>query len=111
MFWVFVTFVVINGIFQGNVGPSFITIANWFPSTERGRVSSVWNISHNIGGGIVSPIIGASLAVLGTGNWQIASFIVPAIISIFIAFLVIYLGKGSPVQEGLPELKEIVPEK
>lgn len=112
LFWVFVTFVVINGIFQGmGVGPSFITIANWFPSTERGRVSSVWNISHNIGGGIVSPIIGASLAVLGTGNWQIASFIVPAIISIFIAFLVIYLGKGSPVQEGLPELKEIVPEK
>lgn len=112
LFWVFAGFVVLNGIFQGmGVAPSFITIANWFPSSERGRVGSIWNISHNIGGGIVSPIIGGSLALLGQDKWQISSFIIPAGISIGIAFLVIYLGKGSPTQEGLPELKEIIPEK
>ncbi|WGL59396.1 MFS transporter [Pigmentibacter sp. JX0631] len=112
LFWVFVGFVILNGIFQGmGVAPSFITIANWFPSSERGRVGSIWNISHNIGGGVVSPIIGGSLAVLGQDKWQISSFIIPAGISIGIAFLVIYLGKGSPSQEGLPELKDIIPEK
>nr|BFD32643.1 phosphoglycerate transporter PgtP [Pigmentibacter ruber] len=112
LFWVFAGFVVLNGIFQGmGVAPSFITIANWFPSSERGRVGSIWNISHNIGGGVVSPIIGGSLALLGQDKWQISSFIIPAGISIGIAFLVIYLGKGSPTQEGLPELKEIIPEK
>ena len=112
MFWVFVAFIVLNGVFQGmGVAPSFITIANWFPSSERGRVGSIWNISHNIGGGIVSPIIGGSLALFGSDKWQLSSFIIPAIISICLAVLVIYLGKGSPVQEGLPELKDIVPEK
>ena len=31
-FWIFAALVVLNGLFQGmGVGPSFITIANWFP--------------------------------------------------------------------------------
>ena len=52
-FWVFAALVVLNGLFQGmGVGPSFITIANWFPRRERGRVGAFWNISHNVGGGI-----------------------------------------------------------
>ncbi len=47
-FWVFAALVVLNGLFQGmGVGPSFITIANWFPRRERGRVGAFWNISHN----------------------------------------------------------------
>jgi MFS family permease len=38
-FWIFAALVVLNGLFQGmGVGPSFITIANWFPRRERGRV-------------------------------------------------------------------------
>lgn len=45
-FWVFAALVVLNGLFQGmGVGPSFITIANWFPRRERGRVGAFWNIS------------------------------------------------------------------
>lgn len=37
-FWIFAALVVFNGLFQGmGVGPSFITIANWFPRRERGR--------------------------------------------------------------------------
>lgn len=61
-FWIFAALVVFNGLFQGmGVGPSFITIANWFPRRERGRVGAFWNISHNVGGGIVAPIVGAAL--------------------------------------------------
>lgn len=63
-FWVFAALVVLNGLFQGmGVGPSFITIANWFPRRERGRVGAFWNISHNVGGGIVAPIVGAAFAI------------------------------------------------
>lgn len=32
-FWIFAVLVILNGLFQGmGVGPSFITIANWFPA-------------------------------------------------------------------------------
>ncbi len=69
--------------FRGmGVGPSFITIANWFPRRERGRVGAFWNISHNVGGGIVAPIVGAAFALLGSEHWQSASYIVPACVAI-----------------------------
>ncbi|SUH02660.1 phosphoglycerate transporter [Salmonella enterica subsp. enterica] len=69
-FWIFAALVVFNGLFQGmGVGPSFITIANWFPRRERGRVGAFWNISHNVGGGIVAPIVGAAFAILGSEHW------------------------------------------
>ncbi|PDY43821.1 phosphoglycerate transporter PgtP [Bacillus pseudomycoides] len=108
-FWMFAILVVFNGFFQGmGVGPSFITIANWFPRKERGTVGAIWNISHNIGGGIVAPIVGMSFAMLGSNHWQAASYQVPAAIAIVIALVILTLIKGSPVSEGLPPLNEIV---
>jgi OPA family phosphoglycerate-like MFS transporter len=100
-FWIFVALVVINGLFQGmGVGPSFITIANWFPRRERGRVGAFWNISHNVGGGIVAPIVGTAFALLGTEHWQTASYIVPAAVAVLFAVVVLILGKGSRAAKG-----------
>ncbi|ARC43604.1 phosphoglycerate transporter PgtP [Citrobacter braakii] len=111
-FWIFAALVVFNGLFQGmGVGPSFITIANWFPRKERGRVGAFWNISHNVGGGIVAPIVGAAFAILGSEHWQSASYIVPAGVAVLFAFIVLLLGKGSPRQEGLPALEQMMPEE
>ena len=111
-FWMFAALVVFNGLFQGmGVGPSFITIANWFPRKERGRVGAFWNISHNVGGGIVAPIVGAAFAILGSEHWQSASYIVPAGVAVLFAFIVLILGKGSPRQEGLPALEQMMPEE
>ena len=111
-FWIFAALVVLNGLFRGmGVGPSFITIANWFPRRERGRVGAFWNISHNVGGGIVAPIVGAAFALLGSEHWQGASYIVPACVAIVFAVIVLILGKGSPRQEGLPSLEEMMPEE
>ncbi|CNC95293.1 sn-glycerol-3-phosphate transporter [Yersinia frederiksenii] len=110
-FWLFAVLVIFNGFFQGmGVGPSFITIANWFPRRERGRVGAIWNISHNVGGGIVAPIVGGAFAILGAEHWQTASYIVPAGVAVVLGSLVLLLGKGSPVSEGLPPLQEIMPE-
>lgn len=93
-FWIFAALVVFNGLFQGmGVGPSFITIANWFPRRERGRVGAFWNISHNVGGGIVAPIVGAAFAILGSEHWQSASYIVPACVAVIFALIVLVLGK------------------
>lgn len=111
-FWIFAALVVFNGLFQGmGVGPSFITIANWFPRRERGRVGAFWNISHNVGGGIVAPIVGAAFAILGSEHWQSASYIVPACVAVFFALIVLVLGKGSPREEGLPSLEQMMPEE
>ncbi|ALX96162.1 MULTISPECIES: phosphoglycerate transporter PgtP [Serratia] len=111
-FWVFAALVVFNGLFQGmGVGPSFITIANWFPRRERGRVGAFWNISHNIGGGVVAPIVGVAFAVLGSEHWQSASYIVPAGVAVLFALVVLWLGKGSPRSEGLPALEQMMPEE
>lgn len=100
-FWIFVALVVINGLFQGmGVGPSFITIANWFPRRERGRVGAFWNISHNVGGGIVAPIVGTAFALLGTEHWQTASYIVPAAVAVLFAVVVLILGKGPRAAKG-----------
>lgn len=111
-FWIFAALVVFNGLFQGmGVGPSFITIANWFPRRERGRVGAFWNISHNIGGGVVAPIVGVAFAVLGSEHWQSASYIVPAGVAVLFALVVLWLGKGSPRSEGLPALEQMMPEE
>ena len=67
----FLVLVVLNGFFQGfGVGPSFITLAKWYPKQERGRYGAIWNISHNLGGGIVAPIVAAALFFTPTDHWQ-----------------------------------------
>ncbi|ENY9636231.1 MFS transporter [Campylobacter coli] len=60
-FYAYVGFVISLGVFQGmGVGPSFITLANWYPKKERGIYTAIWNISHNLGGGIIAPIVSLS---------------------------------------------------
>lgn len=110
-FWAFALLVICNGFFQGmGVGPSFITMANWFPRKERGLAGAFWNVSHNIGGGIVAPIVGMGFAMVGSDHWQMASYQVPAAVAIVFAMVILVLVKGSPVSEGLPPLNEIIKE-
>ncbi|MDF7729375.1 phosphoglycerate transporter PgtP, partial [Enterobacter hormaechei subsp. steigerwaltii] len=58
-----------------------------------------------------APIVGAAFALLGSEHWQSASYIVPACVAIVFAVIVLILGKGSPHQEGLPSLEEMMPEE
>ena len=107
-FWAFTAFVALNGIFQAmGVAPSFITLANWFPGKMRAKPTGLWFCSHNIGAAVTAPLIGGSLALLGTGYWQYACFIVPAAVAVIIALGVLKFGKGAPENEGLPSLREM----
>lgn len=94
-------------VFQGmGVDPSFITLANWYPKKERGIYTAVWNISHNIGGEIVAPIVslsgfalaallGVSMADFNETYWHMNHFYVPAVCAVIISLYVLYAVKGS----------------
>ncbi|RGS74817.1 MFS transporter [Mitsuokella sp. AF21-1AC] len=102
--------VILLGTFQGmGVGPCFISMAKWYPKKERGIIGAIWNTSHNLGGGIVAPIVTAGFFLFGTEHWQVASYIFPAMIAVIGAVVVLCLVKGAPENEGLPKLSEIVP--
>jgi OPA family glycerol-3-phosphate transporter-like MFS transporter len=47
----------LNGWFNGmGWPPSGKTMVHWFSARERGRVVSLWNTAHNIGGGLVAAL-------------------------------------------------------
>ena len=108
----FLILIVLNGFFQGfGVGPSFITIAKWYPKSARGTIGAIWNISHNIGGGIIAPIVAAAFFFLSQDHWRLASYAVPAVIAIVIALIIYQMIKESPELEGLPATSEITGEQ
>ncbi|HBD8756558.1 TPA: MFS transporter [Campylobacter jejuni] len=118
-FYAYVGFVIALGVFQGmGVGPSFITLANWYPKKERGIYTAVWNISHNIGGGIVAPIVslsgfalaallGVSMANFNETYWHMNHFYTPAACAVIISLYALYAVKGNPKNEGLVDITEI----
>lgn len=100
--------VALNGVFQGmGSPPCYVTIAQWFPRLQRGRAGAVWNVSQNFGGGVVAPIAAGGIFVLGTSGWQLAYYLVPAVVGLVIVAVILTVGKGSPVSEGLPNLDGI----
>lgn len=111
-FTAFSILVVLLGTFQGmGVGPCFISMAKWYPKKERGMIGAFWNTSHNIGGGIVAPIVAMGFFLVGQDNWQLASYMVPACVAMLGVAVVLYCVKGSPVNEGLPDVHQIIPEE
>lgn len=108
-FWIFFLLCMLNGIFQGmGAGPAYVVLASWFPRKSRGIVTATFNISHNVGGGLVSPIAGASIAWLGTEHWQTAHFIVPVAIASIVSVLFYLVGAGRTYNEGLPPISQIL---
>lgn len=107
-FYLFVGLVILLGLFQGmGVGPSIITVGHWFSRTERARASTAWNVSHNVGGGLVAPIVGTAIAYLGTEHWRIAAYFVPAIVALICVALVLIFVKKRPKDEGFPSVEEL----
>ena len=93
----------LNGWVQGmGWPPCGKTMVHWFSTSERGRVVSVWNVAHNIGGALV-----ASLAVLGVAifnDWG-ATFYFNAMIAAAMAIVVFFLMEDTPQSRGLPAVE------
>src|SRR5699024_2871780 len=47
----------LNGWFQGmGWPPSGRVLVHWYSVSERGGKTSIWNVAHNVGGGLMAPI-------------------------------------------------------
>ncbi len=92
-----------NGWFQGmGWPPCGRVMVHWFSVKERGLKMSVWNIAHNVGGGLIGPmsILGISLF----GAWQ-SNFYFPGLIALVIAFMAYWLVRDTPQSCGLPPIE------
>ena len=99
----------LNGWFQGmGYPPGAKTMTNWFSVSERGVWWSWWNVSHNLGGGLIGPLAILGLAIFGT--WQ-SLFYLPALIAIVLAFIMFWLMRDTPESQGLPPVDEWKGEK
>jgi OPA family glycerol-3-phosphate transporter-like MFS transporter len=94
----------LNGWFQGmGWPPSGRTMTHWFSQTERGTKMALWNVAHNVGGGLIAPLAIAGLAIFG--DWH-STFYFPASIAFVIAVLTYFLLQDTPQSVGLPPIEE-----
>lgn len=93
----------INGWFQGmGWPPCGRVVVHWFSQKERGFKMSVWNIAHNVGGGLVGPMSILSLMIFGV--WQ-SNFYFPGMVAIVIAIIAFILVRDTPQSCGLPPIE------
>lgn len=94
----------LNGFFQGmGWPPCGRVMGHWFSESERGLTFSIWNTSHNIGGGLTGLIV--AWAVERFGGWQYA-FYVPGIIATIGAIYLFARLRDTPQSVGLPPIEE-----
>jgi OPA family glycerol-3-phosphate transporter-like MFS transporter len=95
---------VLNGWVQGmGWPPCGKSMVYWFSTRERGRIVSVWNTAHNVGGGLVSAF--ALLGVMLFAQWQ-SKFYFNAMVAACIAIVAYFLIQDSPQSRGLPSVEE-----
>lgn len=92
-----------NGWFQGMGWPaSGRVMVHWFSPGERGTKMAVWNVAHNIGGGLVGPI--AVLAVALFGEWQSVLYL-HGYLALAIALFIWLTVRDTPQSQGMPPVE------
>jgi OPA family glycerol-3-phosphate transporter-like MFS transporter len=69
-----------------------------------GGLVSVWNVAHNVGGGLIGPLFLLGLWAFND-DWR-AAFYVPAMFALFIAVFVFLTMRDTPQSCGLPAIEE-----
>jgi OPA family glycerol-3-phosphate transporter-like MFS transporter len=94
----------LNGWVQGmGWPPCGKTMVHWFSVKERGLVVSVWNVSHNVGGGLAATLALAGVTMFG--DWG-AKFYFNAGVAAVIAVAAFVLMRDTPQSLGLPSVEE-----
>ena len=94
----------INGWFQGmGWPPSGRVMVHWFSIRERGTKMSIWNVAHNVGGGIIGPL--AILGVAIFADWH-AKLYFPGFIALAVAVITWFLLRDTPQSCGLPNIEK-----
>lgn len=98
------TMLFINGWFQGmGWPPCGRVMVHWFSIRERGFKMSIWNVAHNVGGGLIGPL--TILGIAWFGEWQ-SFFYFPGIIALVIALISFVLIRDTPQSCGLPPIEQ-----
>ncbi|MCY8663195.1 glycerol-3-phosphate transporter [Bacillus haynesii] len=101
----------LNGWFQGmGWPPSGRVLVHWFSVSERGNKTAIWNVAHNVGGGLMAPIAVAGVAIFsgitGSAKGYEGVFILPALVAIAVAVISYWLIRDTPQSVGLPPIEE-----
>ncbi len=103
-YWVHLTLWTLNGFVQGmGWAPCGRSLGHWYSVKERGTVFAVWNIAHNIGGGLIGLV--AAYAATTFGSWRFAFFVPGVLATVGAVYLFLRL-KDTPQSEGLPPIEE-----
>jgi len=78
-------------------------MGHWFSERERGLTFSIWNTSHNVGGGVAGVL--AAWATRTYGGWEYA-FYVPGAVAAAGAFYVLLRARDTPQSVGLPPIEQ-----
>lgn len=93
-----------NGWFQGmGWPPSGRVMVHWFSQNERGTKMAIWNVAHNIGGGMIGPL--AILAMAIFSDWH-AVFYLHGVVAMLIAALIFLCVRDTPQSMGLPTIEK-----
>ncbi|MRT94694.1 glycerol-3-phosphate transporter [Ancylomarina sp. 16SWW S1-10-2] len=94
----------LNGWFQGmGWPPCGRVMVHWFSIRERGTKMSIWNVAHNVGGGIIGP-----LAILGVAiftDWH-SKLYFPGFVALGVAVIAWLLIRDTPQSCGLPNIEK-----
>jgi len=94
---------ILNGWFQGmGWPPCGRVMVHWFSIRERGTKMSLWNVAHNVGGGIIGPL--AILGVAIFADWH-AKLYFPGFIALGVAVITWFLIRDTPQSCGLPSIE------
>ncbi len=94
----------LNGWFQGmGWPPCGKSMMHWFCTRERGLTVSVWNVAHNLGGGLVSNLALAGVVLFH--DWG-AKFYFNSIVAAIVAAAAFFLLRDTPQSCGLPPIEE-----
>ncbi len=93
----------LNGFVQGmGYGPCTRGLSHWYSARERGTIFGLWNVSHNIGGGLAGYLAAKCASLWG---WP-SAFYVPGIIATLGAMYLFWRMRDTPQSVGLPPVEE-----
>ncbi|MGM5630223.1 phosphoglycerate transporter protein PgtP [Apibacter raozihei] len=111
--------VTVMAVFQFLIGwfggmgwpPCGRVMTHWFSIKERGTKMAVWNLAHNVGGGLLGQVTKwGILFTISMGmtslSWKVGMFWFPAGIAILIALISYVLIRDNPQSCGLPSIEE-----
>lgn len=84
-------------------------MAHWFSQNERSFKMSIWNCSHNVGGGSLGLLVSGGIVIFASmgiaESWR-AAFIFPSLVAILFAAFCWWTLRDRPEACGLPSIEE-----